>query len=127
MSTRRLPAARRAFETFSVTSKDERVALLEKILGIYQRRYGEFVETISLEMGAPLWLSKAAQAATGVAHLQQAVRTLKAFEFEQVQGTTGIVHEPVGVVGMITLWNWPINQINVQGRAPRWRPAARWC
>ena len=104
-------AARRAFETFSVTSKAERVALLEKILEVYQRRYGEFVETISLEMGAPLWLSKAAQAATGVAHLTQAIKTLKEFEFETVQGSTGLVHEPVGVVGMITPWNWPINQI----------------
>ena len=104
-------AARRAFETFSVTSKNERVALLEKILEVYQRRYGEFVETISLEMGAPVWLSKAAQAATGVAHLTQAIKTLKEFEFETVQGSTGIVHEPVGVVGMITPWNWPINQI----------------
>lgn len=104
-------AARRAFETFSVTSKDERVALLEKILAVYQRRYGEFVETISLEMGAPLWLSKAAQAATGVAHLTQAIKALKEFEFEKVQGSTGIVHEPVGVVGMITPWNWPVNQI----------------
>ena len=104
-------AARRAFETFSVTTKEERVALLEKILAIYQRRYGEFVETISLEMGAPTWLSQAAQAATGVAHLSQAIKTLKEFEFETVQGTTGIVHEPVGVVGMITPWNWPVNQI----------------
>lgn len=104
-------AARRAFETFSVTSKEERVALLEKILEIYQRRYAEFVETISLEMGAPVWLSQAAQAATGVMHLTQAIKTLKEFQFETVQGSTGIVYEPVGVVGMITPWNWPINQI----------------
>lgn len=104
-------AARRAFETFSLTTKAERIALLEKILEIYQRRYGEFVEMISLEMGAPTWLSNAAQAATGVAHLAHTIQTLKDFEFETVHGTTGIVHEPVGVVGMITPWNWPINQI----------------
>ncbi len=104
-------AARRAFETFSQTTKEERLALLQKILDVYQRRYGEFVETISLEMGAPKWLSKAAQAATGVAHLTQTMKILKDFEFQKVQGTTGIVHEPVGVVGMITPWNWPVNQI----------------
>jgi len=104
-------AARRAFETFSRTTKDERLALLQKILEAYQRRYGEFVETISLEMGAPIWLSKAAQAATGVAHLNQAIKILKDFQFERVQGTTGVVYEPVGVVGMITPWNWPVNQI----------------
>jgi hypothetical protein len=60
-------AARRAFETFSQTTKEQRLALLQKIVEVYQRRYGEFVETISLEMGAPLGLSKAAQAATGIA------------------------------------------------------------
>ncbi len=104
-------AARKAFETFSQTTKEERLALLQKILEVYQRRYGEFVETISLEMGAPMWLSKAAQAATGVAHLNQTIGILKNFEFTKVQGTTGIVYEPVGVVGMITPWNWPVNQI----------------
>jgi aldehyde dehydrogenase (NAD+) len=104
-------AARRAFETFSQTTKEERLALLTKVLEVYQRRYGEFVETISLEMGAPMWLSKAAQAATGVAHLNQTIKILKDFEFTKTQGTTGIVYEPVGVVGMITPWNWPVNQI----------------
>jgi aldehyde dehydrogenase (NAD+) len=104
-------AARRAFDTFSLTTRDERLALLQKVLEVYQRRYAEFVETISLEMGAPLGLSKAAQAATGVAHLMQTMKVLKEFEFEHVKGTTGIVYEPVGVVGMITPWNWPVNQI----------------
>jgi len=104
-------AARRAFETFSQTTKEERLALLTKVLEVYQRRYGEFVETISLEMGAPVWLSKAAQAATGVAHLNQTIKILKDFEFQQTKGTTGIAYEPVGVVGMITPWNWPVNQI----------------
>ncbi len=104
-------AARRAFETFSQTTKEERLALLTKVLEVYQRRYGEFVETISLEMGAPVWLSKAAQAATGIAHLNQTIKILKEFEFQQTKGTTGIAYEPVGVVGMITPWNWPVNQI----------------
>ena len=104
-------AARRAFEGFSQTSREERVALLEKVLGVYQQRYGEIVQAVSQDMGAPLWLSKAAQAAVGVAHLSQAIQVLKNFSFEQPQGTTTLVHEPVGVVGMITPWNWPINQI----------------
>ena len=104
-------AAQRAFETYSQTTRDERLALLARVLEVYQRRYGDFVQTISQEMGAPLWLSKAAQAATGVAHLTTAIEVLKNFDFVHVQGTTAVVHEPVGVVGMITPWNWPINQI----------------
>lgn len=104
-------AARRAFESYSRTSREERLALLVKVLEVYQSRYGDFVQTISQEMGAPLWLSKAAQAAMGVAHLSSTIEVLKNFAFEHVQGSTAVVHEPVGVVGMITPWNWPINQI----------------
>lgn len=104
-------AARRAFETFSRTSKEERLALMQKIIETYQKRYGEVAETISREMGAPMGLSKAAQAAMGIAHFTQAMKVLKDFEFVKVQGTTAIEYEPVGVVGMITPWNWPINQI----------------
>ncbi|WP_144267172.1 aldehyde dehydrogenase family protein, partial [Comamonas thiooxydans] len=103
-------AARRAFESYSRTSREERLALLAKVLEVYQSRYGDFVQTISQEMGAPLWLSKAAQAAMGVAHLSSTIEVLKNFAFEHVQGSTAVVHEPVGVVGMITPWNWPINQ-----------------
>jgi aldehyde dehydrogenase (NAD+) len=104
-------AARRAFETFSQTTREERLALLGKVLEVYQKRYGDIVVAVSQEMGAPLWLSKAAQAAMGVAHLAATIEVLKNFPFKHVQGTTAVVHEPVGVVGMITPWNWPINQI----------------
>ncbi|WP_278535053.1 aldehyde dehydrogenase family protein, partial [Delftia acidovorans] len=104
-------AARRAFDGFSQTTRDERLALLDKVLAVYMRRIDEVAQTISLEMGAPLWLSRAAQATVGAGHLKQTLQVLKEFEFESVRGTTGIVHEPVGVVGMITPWNWPINQI----------------
>jgi aldehyde dehydrogenase (NAD+) len=104
-------AARRAFESFSRTTKDERLALLQRINDAYQKRYGEMVETITREMGAPLGLSKAAQAATGVAHLSQTMKILKDFNFETVRGTTAIVYEPVGVCGLITPWNWPVNQV----------------
>ncbi|MFZ2872432.1 aldehyde dehydrogenase family protein [Zavarzinia sp.] len=104
-------AARAAFEGYSQTTREERIALLERILGAYQARYADFVEAISTEMGAPVFLSKAAQAATGVAHLAKMIEVLKDFEFEEVRGTTAISKEPVGVCGFITPWNWPINQI----------------
>ncbi|MBI1212228.1 MAG: aldehyde dehydrogenase family protein [Alphaproteobacteria bacterium] len=104
-------AARRAFDSFSRTTKDERLALLQRILDAYQKHYAEMVEVISREMGAPLGLSKAAQAATGVAHLMQTMKVLKEFDFESTRGTTAIVYEPVGVCGMITPWNWPVNQV----------------
>ena len=104
-------AARKAFPTWSRTGKEERLALLQKIVEVYQRRYGEMAETISREMGAPISLSKNAQAAIGVGHLMTAIKVLKDFEFLKVQGTSAIAYEPVGVVGMITPWNWPINQI----------------
>ena len=104
-------AARRAFETYSQTTRAERLALLQKIVEVYQRHYAEMVETISREMGAPLGLSKAAQAASGLAHFGEAMRVLQDFQFERVQGSTALVYEPVGVCGLITPWNWPVNQI----------------
>jgi aldehyde dehydrogenase (NAD+) len=104
-------AARHAFESFSRTSKDERLALLQKIVEVYQKHYAEMVETISREMGAPLWLSRAAQAACGLAHFGEAIRLLKEFQFERINGSTALVYEPVGVCGLITPWNWPVNQI----------------
>ena len=104
-------AARKAFETFSKTTREERLALLNKIMAVYQTKYNEIAEAISKEMGAPMWLSKAAQAATGMGHLAEAAKILKDYKFEEVRGTTAIVKEPVGVCGFITPWNWPINQI----------------
>jgi aldehyde dehydrogenase (NAD+) len=108
---RAVKAARAAFETFSRTKKEERIALLQDIMGAYQRRYEELAKTISEEMGAPIWLSKAAQAATGLGHLGKTLEILKQYEFEEQQGTTRILREPVGVCGFITPWNWPVNQI----------------
>ncbi len=104
-------AARRAFEGFSQTSREERLALLEAIGLAYQERYDEIAETISREMGAPLWLAKAAQAATGLAHLKQVVEVLRDYPFEEQHGTTLIRREAIGVCGFITPWNWPVNQI----------------
>jgi aldehyde dehydrogenase (NAD+) len=104
-------AARRAFETYSTTSREERLALLGKIIEVYTRRLEEMAQTITLEMGAPLWLSKAAQAAAPLAHLYTMVEVLKNYEFEVQRGSTLMRREPIGVCGMITPWNWPANQI----------------
>ncbi len=104
-------AAKAAFETFSLTTKDERIALLDTIVGVYAGRMEELADIISQEVGAPLWLAQAAQAAAGLGHLATARAVLADFEFERPMGTTLIVREPIGVVGMITPWNWPLNQI----------------
>lgn len=104
-------AARKAFESYSQTSREERIALLERILEIYQRRSAEFAEAITLEMGAPAKLSKYAQAPSGTGHFAAALKALKEFEFEERIGNTLVVKEPIGVCGLITPWNWPINQL----------------
>jgi aldehyde dehydrogenase (NAD+) len=104
-------AARRAFETYSKTSREERIELLQRILAEYQKRYGDVAKAITEEMGAPASLAQAAQAGIGVAHLNTGIAILKSFKFEEDRGQTRIVKEPIGVCGMITPWNWPINQI----------------
>ena len=108
---RAVAAAQKAFETFSRTSREERIALLERIIAVYQTKLGELAETISLEMGAPMWLANAAQAPSGLAHLMQTLEVLKHYAFVENKGTTRILREPVGVCGFITPWNWPVNQI----------------
>jgi aldehyde dehydrogenase (NAD+) len=105
-------AATTAFESFSKTTVAERVELLGAILAEYTKRYDEIAEAISTEMGAPIWLSKAAQAATGQAHFATAMEILKNFEWEEKKGAYNLRKEPVGVCGLITPWNWPINQIS---------------
>jgi aldehyde dehydrogenase (NAD+) len=108
---RAVKAAKAAFPGWSQTSKDVRVALLEKLLAAYQARIADIAKAITTEMGAPAWLATRAQAATGVAHLVQIIKVLKGYEFATTRGTTLIAREPVGVCGFITPWNWPINQM----------------
>lgn len=96
-------AARTAFEAFSKTTVQERVELLETIFNAYKKRYDDIANAMSSEMGAPIWLSKTAQAGMGIAHLKEAIKILKNFEFVQQQGSTSLLYEPIGVVGMITL------------------------
>ena len=104
-------AAKAAFETFSQTTREERVALLEQIIAAYSARMGEVAAVISQEMGAPMPLANAAQAPAGVGHFMTTLEVLKTFEFEEDIGTSHVVREPAGVCGFITPWNWPINQI----------------
>lgn len=105
-------AAKAAFESFSKTTVAERVELLGAILAEYAKRYDDIAQVISTEMGAPIWLSKAAQAATGQAHFATAMEILKNFQWEEQKGKYFLRREPVGVCGLITPWNWPINQIS---------------
>jgi aldehyde dehydrogenase (NAD+) len=104
-------AAKHAFPGFSETKLEDRLALLQRIIEVYQRRMEEMAETISQEMGAPISLTRAAQAPVGLAHLNEVVRILGYFKFEEPHGTTMMRKEPVGVCGLITPWNWPMNQI----------------
>jgi aldehyde dehydrogenase (NAD+) len=108
---RAVAAARRAFETFGRTSREERLALLDRVIAAYQARLDEIADTISREMGAPMALAKAAQAPAGLGHLKQARAVLESYAFAEAKGTTRILREPVGVCGLITPWNWPMNQI----------------
>ena len=105
-------AAKRAFASYSQTSVDERIALMEKLLQLYMERYDEISVAISVEMGAPISFATAAHADTGRGHINAALEALKQFEFERQVGNTRIVKEPIGVCGFITPWNWPINQIS---------------
>lgn len=107
-------AAQRAFETYSLTSREERCDLLQAILDEFKKRHDDIAEAIMDEMGAPWGLAKHAQAASGTAHIAAALEVLKTYEFEEVLGTDLIVKEPIGVCGLITPWNWPINQIAVK-------------
>jgi len=104
-------AAKRAFETYSETSPKERLELLRRIIEVYQSKIGEMAETISLEMGAPIALCRKAQAPAGLAHLLEIVKVLEHFQFEELKGSTLMRKEPIGVCGLITPWNWPMNQI----------------
>jgi aldehyde dehydrogenase (NAD+) len=104
-------AARKAFATWSLSTREERLALLERIIAEYKKRYDDVAKAITEEMGAPDWLAQKAQAAIGLGHLQTALGVLKHYSFEELQGSTMLVKEPIGVCGFITPWNWPINQI----------------
>src|SRR6267154_69919 len=104
-------AAKRAFLTYSQTSREERVALLEKIIEIYKGRMKDIGAAVSDAMGAPLPMAERLQAGAGLGHIASTLEVLKNYHFEENLGTATVLREPVGVVGMITPWNWPLNQI----------------
>jgi len=107
-------AARRAFGTWSQTSREERLDVLQAILAEYQKRTADLADAVTEEMGAPPSLAAGPQVNLGLGHLMTAIDVLKNFEFEQQHGSTLVVKEPIGVCGLITPWNWPINQIAVK-------------
>ena len=104
-------AAKEAFKTFGFSSKEERIRLLENIITEYEKRSEELAKTISEEMGAPLWLSNVAQVTSGLSHFKDTLDVLKTFEFEGTENNYLVRKEPIGVIGMITPWNWPMNQM----------------
>ena len=107
-------AASNAFQTFQFSSKDDRIELLNNIISEYENRYQDFVDTITEEMGSPIWLSSAAQAKTGIKNINETLDALKEYDFEKAEGDYILIKEPIGVVGMITPWNWPMNQITTK-------------
>ena len=111
-------AARAAFDSWSQTPKSERLALVEKLAEIYAARSAEMGEAISLEMGAPISLAKTAQVGSGTWHIGNFIRAFKNFEFDRPLGSHApndrILYEPIGVCGLITPWNWPMNQVTLK-------------
>ncbi|WEX76739.1 aldehyde dehydrogenase family protein [Sinorhizobium numidicum] len=109
---RAVAAARKAFASYSRTSVEERLALLEKLLAIYKRRYDEMAETITAELGAPKTMSREQQADVGIGHLQGYIDALKRLKLrEKLPNGDTLLREPIGVCGLITPWNWPVNQV----------------
>ena len=108
-------AAKKAFETWAFSSKEERISLLEKLYELYKKRWADIAEAITMEMGAPKDFSTKLQAGTGAAHIKSFIRYLKNFEFEKPLGEHApnqrILYEPKGVCTLITPWNWPMNQV----------------
>jgi aldehyde dehydrogenase (NAD+) len=104
-------AAKKAFESYSESSVTERLRLLRRVTDVYQSRIAVIAKTICAEMGAPISLARSAQAPAGLAHFLTAVKVLENFKFEELKGSTLLRKEPIGVCGLITPWNWPMNQI----------------
>jgi aldehyde dehydrogenase (NAD+) len=107
-------AARRAFASWSQSSREQRLDLLEAISAEYQKRAGDLAEAVTEEIGAPASLASGAQVGLGLGHLSTAIDVLKNYSFEDQRGPTLLVKEPIGVCGLITPWNWPLNQIAVK-------------
>jgi aldehyde dehydrogenase (NAD+) len=108
---RAVKAAHKAFASYSQTTREQRIDLLQSILAEYQKRFGDIAAAVTEEMGAPANLAAKAQAPIGMGHISTAIEVLKTYSFEQDRGPTRIAKEPIGVCAFITPWNWPLNQI----------------
>ena len=108
-------AAKKAFESWAFTSKEERLKLLETLYANYKKRWADFANAITIEMGAPKDFATKLQAGTGASHMKSFIRYLKEFEFEKPLGDHApdqrLIYEPKGVCALITPWNWPMNQV----------------
>ncbi|SAK51835.1 betaine-aldehyde dehydrogenase [Caballeronia hypogeia] len=104
-------AARAAFPAWSQTTREERIALLERIIERYRARMDDIAQAVRLEIGAPISLCKGMHAPVGLTQLENALRTLRDFVFERKHGQHCVRREPIGVAALITPWNWPLNQI----------------
>lgn len=111
---RAVQAARKAFPAWSQTSREERLKVLERILEEYQKRSADLAVAVTEEMGAPKGLAGGFHTFLGQGHLATAIEVLKEFKFEEQKGASLIAKEPIGVCGMITPWNWPLNQVTVK-------------
>lgn len=111
---RAVAAARRALPRYGKTSGEERIALLRRILSLYEEQSDAFAEAMRIEMGSPIAFSRSGQVPRATLHINALIEVMERFAFEEDHGTTRIRHEPVGVCGLITPWNWPINQIVVK-------------
>ena len=108
---RAVAAAKTAFQSFGFSSRKERLDLLHSCIAVYQKYYNDMADAIREEMGAPRGLATTSQAHTGLGHLEQAAKVLEDFAFEEDLGPHRVFKEPIGVCGLITPWNWPVNQI----------------
>jgi aldehyde dehydrogenase (NAD+) len=107
-------AAKAAFDSYSTTTREERIALLERILEVFAKRHDDVARAIMEEMGAPWKFARNAQAASGPQHIQAAIDVLRAYPFEETLGTTRVRREAIGPCALITPWNWPMNQVAVK-------------
>jgi len=104
-------AAKAAFKTFSQTTREERIALMERIIVEYKKRAMDLAVSMAKEMGAPVSFASTAQVGAGIGGFMGTIEALKNFAFEEQMGAAKVVYEAIGVVGLITPWNWPLNQI----------------
>ncbi|HYD05227.1 MAG TPA: aldehyde dehydrogenase family protein [Reyranella sp.] len=104
-------AARAAFKTWSETTREQRLSVLERIVEEYKKRVPDLARSMAAEMGAPVSFASTAQVGAGIGGFLGTIEALRNFEFSEQMGAAKVVYEPIGVVGMITPWNWPLNQI----------------